>query len=59
MQYSAASGLEIVPTLDAKLPFYTAASTIFIGHNPNTGVTAPAGTEIDFLFVDPPNHGND
>ncbi|MBX3000138.1 MAG: hypothetical protein KF893_16570 [Caldilineaceae bacterium] len=59
MEYSTAGGVQMVNTAPAKVEFYTPASTIYIGHNPTLPLTAPAGTEIDYLFVDPPNHGND
>lgn len=59
MQYSAAGGFEVVPTASEEVPFFTPSSTIYIGYDPITNTSAPAGTYIDFLFIDPPNHGND
>lgn len=59
MEYSAAGGFEVVATANALVPFSTPATTIYIGYDPVANVTAPVGTFIDYLFVDPPNHGND
>jgi hypothetical protein len=58
MAYSTVGGMEFVNTANAKVSFYTPSSIIYIGHNPMTLTTAAAGTEIDYLFIDPPNHGN-
>jgi hypothetical protein len=58
MQYTTAGGVQAVNTANAKISFFTPATTLYIGHNPATVTTAPAGTEVDFLFIDPPNHGN-
>jgi hypothetical protein len=59
MEYDTVGGAQVVNTAPAKVQFYTPSSTIYIGHNPTIPLTAPTGTEIDYLFVDPPNHGND
>lgn len=59
MYYETAGGLQVVNTANAKVEFYTSASTIYIGYDPIINQAAPAGTEIGYLFVDPPNHGND
>ncbi len=58
MYYSVGGSVEVVVTANADVQFFTPSTTIYIGHNPATGVTAPAGTSIDWLFVDPPNYGN-
>jgi hypothetical protein len=59
MAYGVDGALEVVPTAHAMVPFSTPATTIYIGYDPVSGITAPVGTHIDSLFVDPPNHGND
>ncbi|MEZ4634819.1 MAG: hypothetical protein R2873_09920 [Caldilineaceae bacterium] len=59
MRYDVGLAVESVPTAKATVPFDTQATAIYIGYNPVSGVTAPAGTLIDSLFVDPPNYGND
>jgi hypothetical protein len=58
MGYSVGGHTEIVATTQAKVPFSTQSTRIYIGHDPEQGLTAPAGTQINTLFVDPPNHGN-
>jgi hypothetical protein len=58
IEYTTAGGMQIVNTANAKVSFYTPSTKIYIGHNPAIGTTAPAGTMIDFLLVDPANHGN-
>lgn len=59
MDYTVGAAQETVPTAANPVSFYTGATTVFIGHNPATGLVAPAGTHIASLVVDPPNHGND
>ncbi len=43
---------------DAQVSFYTPASTIYIGYNPDSGYVIPSNTAIDFLSIDPPNAGS-
>lgn len=59
MDYAVGALPETVVTANALVPFYTPAETIYIGYDPISGLVAPAGTQIDNIFVDPPNHGND
>lgn len=59
MRYDVDAAVEIVPTPQERVPVFTPRTTIYIGHNPVLGLTAPAGTRIAHLFIDPPNHGND
>ena len=58
MAYKVGTAQEMVATANADIPIYTPSSTIYIGFNPVTGLVAPAGTNINSLFIDPPNHGN-
>jgi len=58
MAYMVGATQETVATANAEIPIYTPFSTIYIGFNPATGLVAPAGTNINNIFVDPPNHGN-
>lgn len=59
MEYWVAGHSEFVPTAPQRVPFSTEATTIYVGYDPVTNLVAPAGTQINMLFVDPPNHGND
>ena len=58
MDYFVAGATETVPTALETVPFSTAATTIYIGYDPVQNLAAPAGTQINTIFVDPPNHGN-
>ncbi len=59
MDYFVGIAAETVATANAQVSFYTPATTVYIGFNPNSGLVAPTGTHIAKLVVDPPNHGND
>ena len=58
MAYRVGTAQEVVATANAEIPIYTPSSAIYIGFNPATGLVAPAGTFVNSLFIDPPNHGN-
>jgi hypothetical protein len=58
MQYGVAGALEVAPVASEKTPFSTPATMVYIGYDPLLNMAAPAGTQIDTLFIDPPNHGN-
>ncbi len=59
MDYDVDGAQQVVPTANEDVLFSTQPTTIYIGHDPVLGITAPVGTKIDSLFVDPPNYGND
>lgn len=59
MHYGAAGSVEVVVTPNEAVQFSTPATSVYIGFDPGAGLPATAGTIIDRLFVDPPNHGND
>ena len=59
MNFEIAGVTENVPVgPDAQVSFYTPASTIYIGYNPDSGYVIPSNTAIDFLAIDPPNAGS-
>ena len=59
MNFEIAGVTENVPVgPDAQVSFYTPASTIYIGYNPDSGYVIPSNTAIDFLSIDPPNAGS-
>lgn len=50
---------QVIPVgLDQQVSFYTRSSTIYIGYDPDSGVTIPTNTAIDLLSIDPPNIGS-
>ncbi len=58
MAFEIAGSLEGVPQGNEYVEFSTPSSTIYIGYNPATNATIPAGTQMSHLFIDPPNFGN-
>lgn len=58
MDYFVAGNTQSVPTVEKWVPFSTVPTTIYIGYDPVQNLAAPAGTQINMLFIDPPNHGN-
>lgn len=50
---------EAIEAARQALTFFQAmGDSFYIGHNPAIPATAPAGTMIEFLLVDPANQGN-
>jgi hypothetical protein len=58
MGFAIGGSNEGLPQANDSVEFSTPSSTIYIGYNPATGITIPAGTQITHLFIDPPNLGN-
>lgn len=58
MEFAVGGNTQLVPLGSDAVQFFTPSSTIYIGYNPATVTTIPAGTQIAHLFVDPPNLGN-
>jgi len=58
MQFGVNGAVESLPQGSAWVDFSTPATTIYIGRNPAANTTMPAGTSLAYLFIDPPNLGN-
>lgn len=58
MFFTISGAMQSTPVGTQVVEFSTPSTTIYIGYNPSTGGTMPAGTDLMHLFVDPPNFGN-
>jgi hypothetical protein len=58
MAFAISGAVESMAHGNALVEFSTPATRVYIGYNPDTGLTIPAGTQLAHLFVDPPNFGN-
>lgn len=58
MKFAVNGTTEYLPQGNASVEFSTPPATIYIGYNPATNSVMPAGTQLAYLFIDPPNLGN-